>query len=153
MEACSTPVLLQGRKIEEQTFMVELLQLQEPDGPLVWEHLQVKETVHTVAHTEALANSSSWAFPSIHTRAQSAQTQCQSAGSWCPATTAVGQRPAEEPWTCTCTQVWGYQFTAGMKPAVNWTENFITLHYSHMTCQLVDFYFMSTTTPCLSSLY
>lgn len=32
----STPVLLQGGEVGQQAFMVELLQLQEVDGPLVW---------------------------------------------------------------------------------------------------------------------
>lgn len=32
----STPVLLQGGDVGQQAFMVELLQLQELDGPLVW---------------------------------------------------------------------------------------------------------------------
>ena len=35
-DVCSTPVLLQGGEVGEQAFVVELLQLQELDGPLVW---------------------------------------------------------------------------------------------------------------------
>lgn len=42
---CSTPVLLQGGEVGQQAFMVELLQLQEVDGPLVWWGWQLKRTI------------------------------------------------------------------------------------------------------------
>lgn len=38
----STPVLLQGGEVGQQAFMVELLQLEEVDGPLVWWGWQLK---------------------------------------------------------------------------------------------------------------
>lgn len=50
---CSTPVLLQGGEVGQQAFMVELLQRQEVQGPLVWKHPQLKATSHGL---EQLAN-------------------------------------------------------------------------------------------------
>lgn len=43
----STPVLLQGGEVGQQAFMVELLQLQEVDGPLVWWDWQLKMSIRT----------------------------------------------------------------------------------------------------------
>lgn len=42
----STPVLLQGGEVGQQAFMVELLQLQEVQGPLVWKRPRLKSTSH-----------------------------------------------------------------------------------------------------------
>lgn len=53
----STPVLLQGGEVGQQAFMVELLQLQEVQGPLVWKRPQLKSTSHGL---EQLAVASNW---------------------------------------------------------------------------------------------
>lgn len=42
----STPLLLQGGDVGQQAFMVELLQLQELNGPLVWWGWQLKSGSH-----------------------------------------------------------------------------------------------------------
>lgn len=44
-QRCSTPVLLQGGEVGQQALVVELLQLQEVDGPAVWRGWQLKTTV------------------------------------------------------------------------------------------------------------
>lgn len=43
----STPLLLQGGDVGQQAFMVELLQLQELNGPLVWWGWQLKSHTHS----------------------------------------------------------------------------------------------------------
>lgn len=52
----STPVLLQGGDVGQQAFVVELLQLQELDGPLVWFGWQLKTP--TQHHSKNLSSMS-----------------------------------------------------------------------------------------------